>query len=95
MIAVSRVIAVIGEPELPLVAFPPSSQYGRGLDEFALPITAMTAITAILVDTLNRMSVTQAENVSATEAARRPLRADECVLAVIDIQEKLWVAIHE
>jgi nicotinamidase-related amidase len=56
---------------------------------------AMTAITAILVDTLDPMSVTQAENVSASEAARRPLRADECAVAVIDIQEKLWVAIHE
>jgi nicotinamidase-related amidase len=35
------------------------------------------------------------ETVPYSEIARRPLRADECVLAVIDIQEKLLPAIHE
>jgi nicotinamidase-related amidase len=35
------------------------------------------------------------ETVPYAEVARRPLRAEECVLAVIDIQEKLLPAIHE
>jgi nicotinamidase-related amidase len=35
------------------------------------------------------------ETVPYSEIARRPLRADECVLAVIDIQQKLLPAIHE
>jgi nicotinamidase-related amidase len=35
------------------------------------------------------------ETIPYAEVARRPLRADECVLAVIDIQEKLLPAIHE
>ena len=35
------------------------------------------------------------ENVSVNEAARRPLRPEECALAVIDIQEKLLPPIWE
>jgi isochorismate hydrolase len=35
------------------------------------------------------------ETVPYSEVARRPLRVDECVLAVIDIQQKLLPAIHE
>jgi len=35
------------------------------------------------------------ESVPYSEVARRPLRADECLLGVIDIQEKLLPPIHE
>jgi nicotinamidase-related amidase len=35
------------------------------------------------------------ETVPYSEVARRPLRVDECVLAVVDIQQKLLPAIHE
>jgi nicotinamidase-related amidase len=35
------------------------------------------------------------EAVTYSEIARRPLRVDDCVLAVIDIQEKLLPRIHE
>ena len=35
------------------------------------------------------------ESLPYSEVARRPLRADECVLGVIDIQEKLLPPIHE
>ena len=35
------------------------------------------------------------EQVGSNEAARRPLRAEECALAVIDIQEKLLPSIWE
>ncbi len=35
------------------------------------------------------------ENLPYSEIARRPLRVDECVLAVVDIQEKLLPRIHE
>jgi nicotinamidase-related amidase len=35
------------------------------------------------------------ENVPYSEIARRPLRVDECVLTVVDIQEKLLPRIHE
>jgi nicotinamidase-related amidase len=35
------------------------------------------------------------ESVSYSEVARRPLRADDCVLGVIDIQERLLPPIHE
>jgi nicotinamidase-related amidase len=38
---------------------------------------------------------TTIENVTNTEVARRPLHADECMLAVIDIQEKLLPPIWE
>src|SRR5579859_1552328 len=41
------------------------------------------------------MSTAALELISAAEAARRPLKAKECALLVIDIQEKLLVAIHE
>jgi|SRR6266481_118466 len=41
------------------------------------------------------MSTTAFEVMSAAEATRRPLNAKECALLVIDIQEKLLVAIHE
>ncbi len=35
------------------------------------------------------------ETLSRSEIARRPLRVDECILAVVDIQEKLLPKIHE
>lgn len=35
------------------------------------------------------------ETLPYSEIARRPLRVDECVLAVVDIQEKLLPRIHE
>lgn len=35
------------------------------------------------------------ESLPYSEVARRPLRVDECVLAVVDIQEKLLPFIHE
>lgn len=35
------------------------------------------------------------ETLPYSEAARRPLRADDCVLAVVDIQERLLPPIHE
>jgi hypothetical protein len=35
------------------------------------------------------------EPISRAETARRPLRVEDCVLAVIDIQEKLLPRIHE
>jgi nicotinamidase-related amidase len=35
------------------------------------------------------------DTVTYSEAARRPLRAEDCALAVIDIQEKLLPPIHE
>jgi nicotinamidase-related amidase len=38
---------------------------------------------------------TQLETVSYSETARRPLRVEDCVLTVIDIQEKLLPPIHE
>lgn len=41
------------------------------------------------------MVTTPLETVPANEAARRPLRAEECALAVIDIQEKLLPPIWE
>ena len=41
------------------------------------------------------MVTTPIENVSVNEAARRPLRPEECALAVIDIQEKLLPPIWE
>lgn len=41
------------------------------------------------------MSTAALELLSAAEAARRPLKVKECALLVIDIQEKLLVAIHE
>jgi nicotinamidase-related amidase len=41
------------------------------------------------------MVTTPVEAVPYSEAARRPLRSDECVLGVIDIQEKLLPPIHE
>lgn len=41
------------------------------------------------------MATTPIETVSANEAARRPLRPEECTLAVIDIQEKLLPPIWE
>lgn len=39
--------------------------------------------------------VTSAAEIVANEAARRPLKPEECALAVIDIQEKLLPAIFE
>jgi hypothetical protein len=41
------------------------------------------------------MSTISAEPLSRTEAARRLLRAEDCVLSVIDVQEKLLPAIWE
>lgn len=41
------------------------------------------------------MVTTPAETVALNEAARRPLRPEECTLAVIDIQEKLLPPIWE
>lgn len=41
------------------------------------------------------MATTPIETVSYNDAARRPLRAEECMLAVIDIQEKLLPPIWE
>jgi len=41
------------------------------------------------------MATTLIEQVRQSEAARRPLLAEECALAVIDIQEKLLPAIWE
>ena len=41
------------------------------------------------------MVTTPVESVPYSEVARRPLRADECVLGVIDIQERLLPPIHE
>jgi len=41
------------------------------------------------------MLTTPVESVPYSEVARRPLRAEECVLGVIDIQEKLLPPIHE
>lgn len=41
------------------------------------------------------MVTTPIETVSVNEAARRPLRPEECALAVIDIQEKLLPPIWE
>lgn len=41
------------------------------------------------------MVTTPVEPGPYSEAARRPLRADECVLGVIDIQERLLPPIHE
>src|SRR5215471_12388688 len=41
------------------------------------------------------MVTTPVESVPYSEIARRPLRAEECVLGVIDIQEKLLPPIHE
>jgi nicotinamidase-related amidase len=41
------------------------------------------------------MVTTPIESVPFNEAARRPLRAEECALAVIDIQEKLLPSIWE
>jgi nicotinamidase-related amidase len=41
------------------------------------------------------MFTTPVESVPYSEIARRPLRAEECVLGVIDIQEKLLPPIHE
>src|SRR5690349_739068 len=41
------------------------------------------------------MVTTPIENVPLNEAARRPLRPDECALAVIDIQEKLLPSMWE
>ena len=41
------------------------------------------------------MVTTPVESVPYSEVARRPLRAEECVLGVIDIQEKLLPPIHE
>lgn len=41
------------------------------------------------------MVTTPVENVTMNEAARRPLRPEECALAVIDIQEKLLPPIWE
>jgi nicotinamidase-related amidase len=35
------------------------------------------------------------ETVAYSAVARRPLRVDDCVLAVVDIQEKLLVRIHD
>ncbi len=41
------------------------------------------------------MVTTLAESVAVNEAARRPLRPEDCTLAVIDLQEKLLPAIWE
>ena len=41
------------------------------------------------------MATTPVEPVPYSEVVRRPLRADDCVLGVIDIQEKLLPPIHE
>jgi len=41
------------------------------------------------------MSTTSIESLSHAEIARRPLRVEDCVLGVIDIQDRLLVAIHE
>jgi nicotinamidase-related amidase len=41
------------------------------------------------------MVTTPVDTATYSEAARRPLRPEECVLAVIDIQEKLLPAIFE
>lgn len=41
------------------------------------------------------MATTSVETVALNDAARRPLRAEECALAVIDIQEKLLPPIWE
>lgn len=41
------------------------------------------------------MATTPVETIAYSEVVRRPLRIDECVLAVIDIQERLLVHIHE
>lgn len=41
------------------------------------------------------MATTTAEPLSRAEIARRPLRVEDCLLAVIDIQEKLLPRIHE
>jgi nicotinamidase-related amidase len=41
------------------------------------------------------MITTQIESLTFSEAARRPLRPEECALAVIDIQEKLLPSIWE
>jgi isochorismate hydrolase len=41
------------------------------------------------------MSMLSTENLSRAEIARRPLRVEDCVLGVIDIQDRLLAAIHE
>ncbi len=41
------------------------------------------------------MVTASVETVPYSEIARRPLRVDECILAVVDIQEKLLPKIHE
>ena len=41
------------------------------------------------------MVTTPVDTVAYSEAARRPLRAEDCALAVIDIQEKLLPPIYE
>jgi hypothetical protein len=41
------------------------------------------------------MVTTPVETVPYSEVARRPLRVEDCILGVIDIQEKLLPPIHE
>src|SRR5260370_14539415 len=41
------------------------------------------------------MATISVDTISLSEVARRPLRADDCVLGVIDIQERLLPPIHE
>jgi len=41
------------------------------------------------------MTIASTEALPYSEIARRPPRADDCVLAVVDIQEKLLPSIHE
>lgn len=41
------------------------------------------------------MAIATVETLPYSETVRRPLRSEDCVLAVVDIQEKLLPAIHE
>jgi nicotinamidase-related amidase len=57
-------------------------------------VVDLLCLLSLLCHTI-RMATTTIDTLPCLEAARRPLRPEDCVLTVIDIQEKLLPPIHE